>query len=663
MKGTEPGGKGGAPGRPVSRKPPGWNGAVGKKGHSDSAGSVSGAPLGVPEPQLFREGPEEKGQEGSSTGEARVEGTNRELKRLERILERVTLDLKKALEETARDPGLPPPPMPSVVVHKIEAPEIFPSIPGKGEGEDPGEASLPEEEFTLEEEAGKEALYSRVSEGEEPIHQPAPPPPEPVHLPSHGGGIFPAAGLLLVFLGIVGLLVAWNGIQGAQELKGKLEAQLKGARLTGGLLAEAEKKAREAKKLQEEVAARLKKLSARGKTLQDDLRKAMAWMSSFEARVGNLEKAGEDLKKALREASRAGKEAQASAGLSAKALARAETALSHLDEVSRAMTALAEIEGEGEILRARLAGDRLRNRLVSTGRKTWEPYPFPGSPQNKPETAFFPDFERGRALPKAIRNVIDGQTMVLVPSGKMIFGDEAGTGDPDEKPRGQDKSALVVEITKPFYVGRTEVTNARYQMFVASTGHTPPPYWGGKRCPVELLEFPVVCVSWKDARAYCEWAGLRLLTEAEWEYCAKSPVDGHSVGPWPWGKRPPDTSLANYDPTPPLRLKEKDWRFWLQPAGAKERGKTPWGLLQMAGNVAEWCRDWFRESWYTTLAERGGIIRDPQGPPFGLGKVIRGGSWCSSEGELRSSARQMASPGEKFTFLGFRCARDAQTVR
>ncbi len=635
---------------------------MGKKGDSDSAGSVSGAPLGVPEPRLFSESPEEKGEKRGSASAIHPEDTTRELKRLERILERVTLDLRKALEEAGRDPGLPPPPMPSVVVHKIEAPEILGSLTKEEEREDPGEPGLPEGEFTLDDEGFEEGFYDPDPAPERPAPRAEPPPPSPASLPSHGGSLISAAGLFLVFLGTIGLLVAWNGIQGAEELRGKLKAQLQGIRLTGGLLSKAEEKAREAKKLQEEITARMKELSARGKTLQSDLRKAMAWMQSFESRVGNLEKAGAELKKALQEATRAGKEARLSSKLSAKAVARAETALSHLEEVSRAMTALAEIQGEGEILQARLAGDRLRNRLASTGRKTWEPYPLPGSPGNKPETASFPDFEQGMRLPKAIRNVIDGQTMVLIPPGKMILGDEQGTGDPAERPRGQRKSTLVVEITRPFYVGRTEVTNARYQMFVLSTGHAPPPYWGGKRCPVELLDFPVVCVSWKDARAYCEWAGLRLLTEAEWEYCAKSPLDGRSVGPWPWGKRRPDTSLANYDPTPPLRLKEKDWRFWLHPAGAEERGETPWGLLQMAGNVAEWCGDWYRESWYTTLAERGGIVLDPKGPPFGLGKVIRGGSWCSPEGELRSSARQMAPPDEKFTFLGFRCARDARTV-
>ncbi len=638
---------------------------MGKKGDSDSTGKVPGAPLGVPEPHLFSESPKKTGTEESPSPATPPEETTRELKRLERILERVTQDLKEALEGAARDPGMPPPPMPSVVVHKIEAPEIFAAGPEKEPGEEPaGPSLLEEQEFTLEEEEGTEGFHAPDPEWEDPFAKAPLPPPGPPPLPSRGGGLLlPAAGLLLVFLGILGLFVAWNGIQGAEELEAKLKAQLQGARLTGGLLAKAEEKARQAEKLQEELAASMKELSARGKTLRADLAKAMEWMASFEARAGNLEKAGAELKKALQEASRAGKEARASANLSAKALARAETALSHLEEVSSALTALAEIRGEGEILRARLAGDRLRNRLASTGRRTWEAYPLPGSPRNKPETASFPDFEQGRKLPEAIRNVIDGQIMILVPPGKMILGDEQGTGNPDERPMGREKSALVVEITRPFYVGRTEVTNARYQMFVLSTGHTPPPYWGGNRCPKELLDFPVVCVSWKDARAYCEWAGLRLLTEAEWEYCAKSPLDGRSVGPWPWGKRPPDTSLANYDPTPPLRLKEKDWRFWLQPAGAEERGKTPWGLLQMAGNAAEWCRDWYRETWYTTLAERGGTVRDPQGPPFGLGKVVRGGSWCSPEEELRSTARQMAPPDEKFTFIGFRCARDAETVR
>ncbi len=638
---------------------------MGKKGDSDRTGRVPGGPLGVPDPPAFPGGPEQGGEQGNPSRETRPVETSRELKRLERILERVTLDLKEALEEAARDPGVPPPPMPSVVVHKIETPEIFSPEPGRELPEEPSPSHLPEQEFTLEEDLEEnleEDPFPGIPAPGAPPPPPPPPTPEKAFSPSRGL-LLPASGLFLVFLGFLGLLFAWNGIQGAQELKSKLKAQLEGARLTGGLLAQAEKKAEEAKQLQAQVQARMKKLSAQGKNLEAELEKARAWMASFEKRTRNLEKAGADLRKALKAASGAGKEALAASKVSSKALAEAETALSHLEEFSRALGALAEISGKGEILRARLAGDRLRNRLASLGRKTWEPYSLQGSPRNKPKTASFPDFERGRKLPKAIRNVIDGQVLVLVPPGKMILGDEVGEGEPDERPRGQQKSALTVQITKPFYVGRTEVTNALYQKFVLSTGHTPPPYWKGKRCPVELLTFPVVCVSWKDARAYCEWAGLRLLTEAEWEYCAKSPWNGRSLGPWPWGKARPDTSLANFDPTPPLRLREKDWRFWLKPADAEKRGETPWGILQLAGNVAEWCRDWYRASWYTTLAERGGTVTDPQGPPFGLGKVFRGGSWCSPEPELRSSARQMAAPDEKFTFLGFRCARDAATVR
>ena len=634
---------------------------MGKKGDSDTAGTVPGGPLGSPEARAFDAG--ERGGPFQGDSHDPSKGDGKDLKRLERILERVSLELKEALEATGRDQGVPPPPMPSVVVHKIEAPEIFPTGGETGKTQDGEIPGVPEQEFTLEEDS-EWGFYEEETKPEEP----APAPFKPFTFwkhpsPAKAGWILLAAGILLSFLGTAGLLLTWNGMRGIQGIRGKLEAQLQGVRVTGGLLEKAEKTAEEIRKLQSRMESKFAALSAQGKTLESDLSKAMAWMAAFEERSGKLEKAGADLKRALEEASRAREESRSTAALSSKALAEAETALSHLEELSSALAAFAEIRGVGEILRARLAGDRLRNRLASLGKKTWEPYCLARSPRNKPETGSFPDFERGRALPKGIRNVIDGQVMVLVPPGRMILGDEEGIGDPDERPEGQEKSRLAVEISRPFYMGRTEVTNAGYQKFVLSTGHTPPQYWGGKRCPKELLDFPVVCVSWEDATAYCEWAGLRLPTEAEWEYCAKSPLEGRSAGPWPWGKGAPSTSLANFDPTPPLRLKQKDWRFWLKPAGANGMGKTPWGLLQMAGNAAEWCRDWYRTTWYTTLSRRGGVIRDPQGPPFGLGKVIRGGSWCGTEREIRSTARQMASPHEKFTFLGFRCARDACTVR
>ncbi len=641
---------------------------MGKKGEFEGADPVPGGPLGVPGTEAGTERgiPSKEGERGEGPLSRARE---KDLRRLERILEKVSVELKEALEAASREANPPPSPIPSVVLHKIEAPEW---LEGSEEGHEgpppPDPCPLPEREFTLDEEEGTYP-EDEAEEGDPPSFS-SPPPPFESHTPAPRREAFPwawtalpAAGIFLLLLGLGILLFAWNGIQGVEELRSKLRAQIEGAKLTGGLLERAEAAARRAEELQSGLERRFQELSARGRELRKELEKATAWMGDFEKRAGNLENAGAELKKALVTASRALEKAKSQGRLSEKAVAQAETALAHLEELSRSLLALADITGEKEILAARLAGDRLRKRLASLGRKTWEPFVSPLEGRKEPETASFPGFERGKPLPKAIRNVLDGQIMVLVPPGRMILGDEEGTGAPDERPGGEKKSLLTVEITRPFYVGRLEVTNACYLKFVKSTGHTPPPYWKGGECPKELLDRPVVCVSWKDARAYCEWAGLRLLTEAEWEYCAKSPWNGRSAGPWPWGKGRPTTSLANFDPTPPLRLKEKDWRFWLLPADSCREGRTPWGLLQMAGNAAEWCSDWYRATWYTTLAGRGGIVRDPQGPPFGLGKVFRGGSWCSTEEELRSSAREMAGPDEKFTFLGFRCARDAGTLR
>ena len=284
--------------------------------------------------------------------------------------------------------------------------------------------------------------------------------------------------------------------------------------------------------------------------------------------------------------------------------------------------------------------------------------------RSAPATSAWPEFDQGRALPRAIRNVLDNQLLLLVPPGTLLLGDESGEGEAAERPGGGDRGPLSVEITRPFYVGRIEVTAGRYERFVQAAGRAAPAYWGGSSCPAELRELPVICVSWEDARAYCAWAGLRLLSEAEWEYCAKSPREGASAGPWPWGKARPNTRLANFDPLPPLRLQNRDWRCWLSAAEAHAEGKSPWGILNLGGNVAEWCRDWYLEEWYSVLANREGLpIADPEGPHFGLGRVVRGGSWCSPEGRLRSSARDMAEPGSRYTFLGFRCARDASTVR
>ena len=142
----------------------------------------------------------------------------------------------------------------------------------------------------------------------------------------------------------------------------------------------------------------------------------------------------------------------------------------------------------------------------------------------------------------------------------------------------------------------------------------------------------MVCVDWSMAAAYCEWAGARLPTEAEWEYAARGP-DGLI---YPWGNSPPDNTLLN-------RAQSATTEVGSYPDGAS------WcGALDMVGNVSEWVADWWGKYRYRTQT-------NPTGPETGHWKVQRGGGWNYCQGDVRAACRDHWSPGIAMSFMGFRC--------
>jgi formylglycine-generating enzyme required for sulfatase activity len=222
-----------------------------------------------------------------------------------------------------------------------------------------------------------------------------------------------------------------------------------------------------------------------------------------------------------------------------------------------------------------------------------------------------------------------------------------------------------------YWIDRTEVTVTRFRACVDAGVCTLPPYGeGGER--FDRPNYPVTLVNWNDARRYCAWAGGRLPTEAEWERAARGPNKKPTSTPrtppddgehlpkgrrFPWGDvyNPFLTNHGNY----PAAIDEVSWLdakdgfLELAPVGSFVQGRSAEGLDDLAGNVEEWVADWFAEYPAADAA-------NPKGPEMGDRRVVRGGSYIRGRMFHRGAARQREGPGDRATWIGFRCARDAQ---
>ena len=255
-------------------------------------------------------------------------------------------------------------------------------------------------------------------------------------------------------------------------------------------------------------------------------------------------------------------------------------------------------------------------------------------PQVRKVRAEIASYDWGVAIPvKPVESRVssaDGMTEVLVPAGQFRMGT-------DEKGVQKNRPAHLVEVSA-FWIDQTEVSNAMYALCVAAGTCPLPaagqnPFYGDSKYD----NYPVVYVTWDAADTYCRWAGRRLPTDAEWEKAARG-TDGRI---YPWGNNPPDMSLANYNLNIGGAL----------PVDRYPLGASPYGALNMAGNVREWVSDWFHEFYYLVAPQV-----DPQGPPETGRKSLRGGSYLDDANEMRVFNRfdhEPNSPGEN---RGFRCA-------
>lgn len=209
-------------------------------------------------------------------------------------------------------------------------------------------------------------------------------------------------------------------------------------------------------------------------------------------------------------------------------------------------------------------------------------------------------------------------------------------------PRADDDAESPVHpvALSAFELARFPVTVSEYDEFIVRAGHAAPENWAEQR---EHPTRPVVDVSWNDAVQYCGWLSgeqgrnVRLPTEAEWEFAARGGTDLM----YPWGPEAPDDRRANY-----RRLIRHP-----SPVGLFPAGTTRDGVVDLAGNVFEWCQDHF-----ATYSSR--PLDDPHGAETGSRQVLRGGSWDSDADALRASHRAAGRPDERLSQIGFRCARE-----
>jgi formylglycine-generating enzyme required for sulfatase activity len=225
------------------------------------------------------------------------------------------------------------------------------------------------------------------------------------------------------------------------------------------------------------------------------------------------------------------------------------------------------------------------------------------------------------------------EEMVTIPAGPFVRG--TNDGGFDEKPQ----RTIFLDA---FSIDRYEVTNYQYQQFVTATGHRKPGLparYAKSGSKVRGVNQPAVYVSWEDAAEYCRWKSKRLPTEAEWEKAMRG-SDGRL---WPWGN--------NEQPDGANWARVQDGHEVSARVGTFATDKSPYGVMDGAGNVIEWVADWYNETYYKDSPEQ-----NPRSPEYGTYRVLRGGGYTTTGLDIRITSRSKMMPDFRDETIGFRCA-------
>lgn len=232
---------------------------------------------------------------------------------------------------------------------------------------------------------------------------------------------------------------------------------------------------------------------------------------------------------------------------------------------------------------------------------------------------------RRKALPPELKTR-DGAVMALVPTGKYYIGSDEGPAE--SRPR----HAVALPA---FYIDKHEVTNEQYLNFCIATGHGAPPHLKSGKLPEEMKNLPVVNVTFHDAESYARWLHKKLPTEAEWEVAARG---GKKENIYPWGNIP-EPGAAAIERNKPA------------PVGSHEKDVSPFGVYDMAGNVAEWTKDRFEP-----YPDASPDVEFPEAT-----RVVRGGSYATENAsELKLYLRRAVETTHKSPRTGFRCVKEVR---